>query len=62
MPFTIFTFCQDRQRVVQRFQLSSSKGVLVKEGSVTIVDILSHLSLGQPVITLVNANLLACES
>lgn len=53
---------RDHQRVEDRFRDASSVGIVVREMSTTVADLLEHLSRGGPVIVLVDQGLLHCES
>lgn len=53
---------RDHERVEDRFREASSRGVIVERRSVTLLDILEHLSRGSPIIVLVDQGLLYCDA
>ncbi|CAG9861448.1 unnamed protein product [Phyllotreta striolata] len=52
---------KDENRVLCRFREAESRGIIVIKKSVSIVDIIAHLSNG-PVIVLTNAKVLTCDT
>lgn len=52
---------QDEERVTERFQEASDVGVRLRRASVTMSQLIEHMSKG-PAIVLTNAKLLTCEA
>lgn len=55
------TLPNDMHRVEDRFRCSSARGVVVECKPVTLSEMLGHLSDGNPVVVLVDGNLLHCD-
>lgn len=53
---------RDYQRIEDRFRDAASVGIVVRERSTTVADLIDHLSRGGPVIVLVDQGLLHCEN
>lgn len=53
---------KDEQRVVRRFQEAQSNGIVVKKVSLSTSDLLRHIYNHGPIIVLVNANFLLCDT
>lgn len=53
---------RDSQRVQDRFESAQSNGISIQEKSVTINEIVQHISDSGTCIVLTNANLLSCET
>jgi hypothetical protein len=53
---------RDSERVQERFDQAEANGISLREGSVSIQEIVQHLSESGTCIVLTNANLLSCET
>lgn len=53
---------KDANRINERFQLAAVNGISIEKRAVELEEIIDHLSLGNPAILLVNANLLFCDA